>query len=293
VTRHDVVTAALDDARREWPSSHCALGAVSVSSNDVTTWQTGPGDAVFALASVTKVLTAVAAALAVEEGVLDLDLAVRADGATRRHLLAHASGLPFDVPAGEDPLAAPSVAAPGTKRIYSNAGIDAFAQTFHAATGFGVAEYFDAGIAEPLGLQATRIIGAPSRDGQSCVDDLLRLALILLTGSLLAPSTVESMRTVQYPDLAGLVPGIGSFRPNPWGLGVEVRGQKQPHWTGATNSPSTFGHFGAAGTFVWVDPEAGVALVGLGDAPFGPWAPPLWSRTADAVLAGVTMIRTR
>ena len=39
----------------------------------------------------------------------------------------------------------------------------------------------------------------------------------------------------QYPDLGGIVPGVGSFDPCPWGLGFEIRGHKTPHWTGTTN----------------------------------------------------------
>ena len=59
----------------------------------------------------------------------------------------------------------------------------------------------------------------------------------------------------QFPDLAGIVPGVGRFDPCPWGLGFEIRGRKSPHWTGRTNSPATFGHFGGAGTMMWVDPR--------------------------------------
>ena len=36
------------------------------------------------------------------------------------------------------------------------------------------------------------------------------------------------------------------------------------------NSPATFGHFGGAGTFLWVDPVADLALVVLTDREFGP-----------------------
>src|SRR5204863_8607520 len=47
-------------------------------------------------ASVTKLLAAYAGLVAAEEGVLDLDEPAGPPGATVRHLLAHASGLPFD-----------------------------------------------------------------------------------------------------------------------------------------------------------------------------------------------------
>ena len=54
------------------------------------------------------------------------------------------------------------------------------------------------------------------------------------------------------------MPGVGSFDPCPWGLGVEIHGAKHPHWMGRANSPETFGHFGGAGTMMWVDPIADV-----------------------------------
>ena len=53
---------------------------------------------------------------------------------------------------------------------------------------------------------------------------------------------------------------------------------------GARNSPRTFGHFGRSGTFLWVDPEAGLALACLTDRAFGDWAVDAWPRLADAVL---------
>jgi CubicO group peptidase (beta-lactamase class C family) len=66
---------------------------------------------------------------------------------------------------------------------------------------------------------------------------------------------------------------------------VEIRGHKQPHWTGTLNSPRTFGHFGQSGSFFWVDPDAGLACAGLADRPFGPWAIEAWPVLSDAVLA--------
>ena len=74
---------------------------------------------------------------------------------------------------------------------------------------------------------------------------------------LVAPETLAEAVTEQFPGLAGVVPGLGSYDPNPWGLGFELKGAKSPHWTAPDGSPRTFGHFGGAGTFLWVDPDAG------------------------------------
>jgi CubicO group peptidase (beta-lactamase class C family) len=91
--------------------------------------------------------------------------------------------------------------------------------------------------------------------------------------------------TVAFPGLAGVLPGIGRYNPLDWGLGFELRGAKNPHWTGRTNSPETFGHFGGAGSFLWVDPVPGLALCGLSGRQFGDWALEAWPAIADAVLA--------
>ena len=68
----------------------------------------------FALASVTKPLAARAAQVAIEEGAVDLDTEAGPPGSTVRHLLAHT--------AGYDMTSAKVIAAPGTRRIYSNHG---------------------------------------------------------------------------------------------------------------------------------------------------------------------------
>ncbi len=99
------------------------------------------------------------------------------------------------------------------------------------------------------------------------------------------PGRKEVQGIVAYPDLAGILPGIGPQDPNEWGLGFEIRGYKTPHWTGRTNSPATFGHFGASGSFLWVDPAIGRSLLVLTDRNFGPWALDAWPPLADAVVA--------
>ena len=91
--------------------------------------------------------------------------------------------------------------------------------------------------------------------------------------------------TPAFPDLAGVLPGFGPQQPNPWGLGFEVRGHKSPHWTARASSTRTFGHFGRAGTFCWVDPVAGHGCVLLSDIGFGPWAVEAWPAFNDALVA--------
>ena len=87
-----------------------------------------------------------------------------------------------------------------------------------------------------------------------------------------------------FEELSGVVPGIGSFDPCPWGLGFEIRGQKTPHWTGSHNSASTFGHFGGIGTFLWVDPVANVACAMLAEREFDEWGMAYWPAFNDHIL---------
>ena len=88
----------------------------------------------------------------------------------------------------------------------------------------------------------------------------------------------------RLPGLVGVVPGVGRFDPCDWGLGFELHDEKMPHWMAASHSPATFGHFGGAGTFLWVDPVVGLAAVVLTDREFGPWALAAWPEFSEAVL---------
>ena len=236
----------------------------------------------FALASVTKLLSAYGVLLAVEEGAVELDQPAGPPGSTVRHLLAHASGLAF----GERKV----MADPGAKRIYSSAGYEVLAEFVGAQTGIEFAGYLREGVFEPLGMSRTALTGSAGHGAESTVDDLARFAAELLTPTLLAPATLDEATTVQFPGLAGLLPGYGSQRPNDWGLGFEIRDGKSPHWTGETNSAATFGHFGQSGTFLWLDPALQVACVALTDRDFGDWAKPLWREFSDAVVAEVREI---
>ena len=54
---------------------------------------------------------------------------------------------------------------------------------------------------------------------------------------------------------------------------------------GSTTSARAFGHFGGSGTFLWVDPAAGIACAALTTREFGEWAKDAWPRLSEAVLA--------
>ncbi|MGW1378948.1 serine hydrolase domain-containing protein [Streptomyces sp. NPDC002446] len=258
-----------------WPVPTAA--AAVVRADGAVAGSCGPLEQRFPLASVTKPLAAYAALLAVEEGAIELDEPAGPEGSTVRHLLAHTSGLAFDEQR--------TMAEPGTRRIYSNAGFEALGDHIAKATDIPFAQYLHEAVLEPLGMTATELPGSPAKDGLSTVADLIRFAAELQAPRLLAPQTLAEATRVVFPGLTGVLPGYGHQKPNDWGLGFEIRDGKSPHWTGALSSPRTFGHFGQSGTFLWVDPDARAACVALSDRAFGPWAVEVWPKLTDAVLA--------
>ncbi|MEI8105297.1 MAG: serine hydrolase domain-containing protein [Actinomycetes bacterium] len=248
-----------------WPADHGAVaiaGRVEASFGDLAR--------PFAWASVTKLASAVAVLVAVEEGIVDLDESAGPPGSTVRHLLSHASGLAPDEPT--------QLASPGERRIYSNVGFETLAAHLAVRAEMPFASYFESVWGFPLGGSPAHGVVAPLRT-------LLEVARELLAPSRVARETLAEAGVVQFPGLTGVLPGFGRFEPNDWGLGLELRGAKTPHWTGVRNSPATVGHFGRAGGFLWVDPEAGIALACLTDLDFGDWAKDAWPRLSDAVLA--------
>jgi CubicO group peptidase (beta-lactamase class C family) len=231
----------------------------------------------FRWASVTKLLTAYLALLAVERGRLSLDEPAGPPGATVRHLLAHAAGYGFD---GDAVLSRPA-----RTRIYSNTGIDVLGALVAGRAGRPFAALLREWLLDPLSMAGTRLEGRPSEGLAGPLDDLVAFAFELLRPRLLPAPSLAAATSVAFPGLRGVLPGVGRFDPLDWGLGFEIRDGKSPHWTGTRNSPRTFGHFGGSGTCLWVDPDAGLALACLTDREFGPWALEAWPAMSDAVLA--------
>ena len=227
-------------------------------------------------ASVTKLVTAYAVLQLAEAGDVDLDEAYGPPDATVRHLLAHASGLPFD---GATP-----VARPGRRRIYSNGGFDLLGRLVEERSGDSYPDYVTSAIFEPLGMTAF-IDGTPAAGGVGSTQDLVLFARELLEPTLLSPASLAAATTVAFPGLDGVLPGFGRCNPNDWGLGFELRDSKDPHWMGRTNSTATFGHFGQSGSFLWIDPDLQLGCVALAGVNFGDWAAQAWPVFSDAVVA--------
>jgi CubicO group peptidase (beta-lactamase class C family) len=259
-----------------WSPDNVAVGAVD--PDGVRDWH-GDEAREFPWASITKPVVALATLVAAEEGVVDLDEEAGPPGSTVRHLLAHASGLPFD---GTVPIAGV-----GERRIYSNAGFEVLAQHVERRAEMPFVEYLTEAVLEPLEFSG-ELRGSPASGLYGTLLDLLELGQEFLRPTLVSPETLEEATSVAFPGLAGVLPDFGRMDPNDWGLGVELRGSKSPHWTGTRNSPRTFGHFGGSGAFLWVDPDAELALGLLTDSDFDDWrdeAKRAWPELSDAVLA--------
>ncbi len=257
-----------------WDADHAAVAVV-----DPTGLRASHGDLThpYRWASVTKIVTALTVLVASERGQLDLDEAAGPTGSTVRHLLAHASGLPFD--------GSMTLAAPGARRIYSNAGFDLLGALVAERTAAPFAMAMESFILAPLGMAGTRLVDRPSQGLHGPLSDLAALATELLRPTLVGPALFAAATAVAFPGLIGLLPGVGRFDPLDWGLGFELHDGKRPHWMGEHNSPATLGHFGGSGSFVWVDPVAGLAVAVLTDRDFGPWALQTWPAFSDGVLA--------
>jgi CubicO group peptidase (beta-lactamase class C family) len=182
---------------------------------------------------------------------------------------------------------------PGSKWAYCQSGINSAARVVEVVSGKAFDKFCDERIFGPLGMKDTtfyptkeqlarlaqpyarnkdgaleaaplRMLGGPASSRErmpmangglfSTAADYYRFCKMLLDGgqfggkTLLKPESVRQMTTVQSGDVkTGFTPGNG------WGLGVCV--VREPQGISAMLSPGTFGHGGAFGTQVWVDPK--------------------------------------
>jgi beta-lactamase family protein len=175
-----------------WPCENVAVGVTGAAEA-----VRGEAGRRFPWASVTKLATAVAMLVAAEEGVVDLDEPAGPEAATFRHLLAHASGLPFEAGA--------PIARPGTRRIYSNYGFEVAAAFVAERAEMPFEEYF-AGVWSGTGIE---LHGSPGAGASGTIEDLLVLARELLAPARIAPETLDEARSVQFAGLVGVLPGFG------------------------------------------------------------------------------------
>ncbi len=247
----------------------------------------------FKWASVSKLASTLAILSAVSEGVLRLDEELK-NGSILSDVLGHASGLPTELDGSVDIFSQRPSVPPRTKRIYSNAGFELLAASLERASGFEFKAYLSEVLFEVVQMETASLSGElwPSAGSSGAaagvlgsLKDLLSLAKALIFGTPFLDADLLRLAKLPYlPELSGILPGFGEMARNYWGLGIEVKGDKYPHWTSKLNSPTTFGHFGAAGTFLWIDPERNLAVGVLTDRDFGPWAQKAWPKLSSFVL---------
>ena len=269
----DTLLEAVLEAAGGWGAEQ-----VGVVVSDAQHERASYGDLSTALpvASVTKLFSAWAILVAVEEGTLRLDDPAGPPGATVAHLLSHASGL---APDSSDVLAVPA-----TKRIYSNAGFDVLAEVLSERSGMAAPDYVSDAVLLPLGLTAT-FSGHSLAHGLACsVTDLARFGREVLRPTLISQATVDAALSPQWIDLAGVLPGFGRQDPNWWGLGFELRGTKAPHWMGERVPETAAGHFGRGGSFLLVDRFSDLVAATVTDLAFDEWAVEAWPPFVDAIV---------
>lgn len=223
----------------------------------------------YPLASVTKLSTAWSVLVAVDQGLLSLDDPAVPEGATVRHLLAHASGLPYD--------SRDAQVAPAKRRIYSNAGFEILGDLLEKLSGMPIERWIACSVFDPLGMKSAELKGSPAWGATACVTDLLLLGREILDPHLVSSDLAADALSVHFPELAGVVPGYGRHTPCPWGLGCEIKGHKSPHWMGASFPERSVGHFGVSGSFLWVDRDHDATCAFVGAEAFGPWHKNTWS----------------
>ena len=271
----------MDSVQRvqSWPVENAASAVVGAGG---VRGAAGDGGRVFALASVTKLLSAYGVLLAVEEGAVELDHPAGPPGSTVRHLLAHASGLAF----GEGKV----MADPGAKRIYSNAGFEVLGESVGAQTGIAFADYLREGVFEPLGMSHTALTGSAGHDAESTVDDLARFAAELLTPTLLAPRPWMRRPPCSSPALTGCCRATAAAAQR---LGAGLRDSRRQVAALDGRAQLAARHSGTSGSPArscgWT-PRAGRG-VALTDRDFGAWAKPLWREFSDSVVAEVAEVR--
>lgn len=279
--------------------------AYAIATRDEVVATEGAVDQVFAWMSVTKPLTALAALIAVDQGKVGLNDPIPRQPFTLRHLLAHASGLPFSEASGTEGTSESTeqviqgrllVTTPRVqpdkverRRIYSNLGFELMAEYIASQVGQPFSQWATEQVIEPLELDSVSLPGSPAYGAQGNVLDVLALGSELLAPSLISAELAAQASQVQFPGLMGVVPGYGSHKPSDWGYGYEIKGTKSPHWTPQSAAPETFGHFGASGSYLLVDPVNSLVAAFLGEKDFGETHRELWPQLGEEAyrLAGL------
>ena len=228
---------------------------------------------VFRWASITKPVTALAALVAAEEGTIDLDEPAGPPGSTIRHLLSHASGLPVQ--------RGPADREAGTRRIYSNAGIEVAAERIAAHAEMPFSEYLSKAVLKPLGMRPS--CAARRRGLHGTLDDLAALVRELFAPTLVAPRPSPRRRASS----SRASPASSRSRPlRPQRLGTRLRAEGREAAALLRDADLT-AHLRPLGWKRHVllgRPGAEPGARALTDLEFGDWAKEAWPVFSDAVV---------
>lgn len=214
-------------------------------------------------------------------------------------------------------LATPAERQPWTRVDYSNVGYGLAATVVERVTGLPFNTALSELVLHPLGIEGylgvgpprpavhlRGIIGEHAGTALEPFNSAFWRALALPWGGLvttaagalglarafsssagfLPPATAAEATSDQTRDLPGGIPGFFEWPHAPWGLGVELRGFKAPHWLPPGSNPDSFGHVGSSGCLVWCDPGSGLTWAVLGTRRLDAWSPLLPALNA-AILA--------
>ncbi|MFH8251401.1 serine hydrolase domain-containing protein [Microbacterium sp. B2969] len=319
-------SAAFDWTRRHVDAGHLpsavlgiatADGVVALDAFGATDGRPADVDDHYRLFSITKPLLGLAAARAIERGLLGMGTPVAAaipdfgpdrdDVVRLRHLVSHTAGIPeppMDRPDLEALLRTPGRDfAAGTVSRYSTIAFQGVAEMVAQATGrawdAAVSDWADGIGADGLTLDEASdphtVVGAaeagldieafaanrhPGAGLLGRASDLLALGSALLRddGAVVQPVTLAMMLRPLTGDIPRLEPYIAEAGQD-WGFA----------WNLLTRAPSrldrdVFGHSGWSGTEFWVHPTAGVAWVLLTNTAHSPVNP---DELDNAIVAGL------
>jgi CubicO group peptidase (beta-lactamase class C family) len=180
---------------------------------------------------------------------------------------------------------------PGTKLSYQSMGTAVVAEIVERLSGKPIADFLSKEIFEPLGLRSTALgskgirrervvrvqvpdyqkpdfdwnseywqqLGAPWGGLFSTPEDFAVLCQLMLSGGawagvrLLSLAAVQMMTANRLDDLPDLPEGVR--RTQPWGLGWRLNHPGTPGSWGDLLGRHVFGHTGATGTMVWMNPQ--------------------------------------
>lgn len=262
------MSSPLDDA---WPGSPAYVVLRLHAGALERVHERGDLDEVRPWASISKMAVALAFGVEIDWDLHTFSESVGPRGASFANLLSHSSGVGLEE---GDPLVPL-----GTKRVYSNYGVDYAVRSIVGEN--PAANWLDDRVFHSLGMSSTALIDRPSSGVSGSTNDLAKLAVAWLRPDVVVKETRDRIIRPYLPDLAGIVPGFGRFTPCPWGIGPEVRGDKQ-HWMGDW-PPSSFGHFGQSGSVMLLNADEGIGVVATSSEPFGAWAVGLWPKWTSAM----------